>query len=84
MLGKYDGGGSTSYIAKAGLTHTYFKMPSRIFSKLTLKYGDDVWMINQAFLKQQVGKTFYFSHSIENATGYFLREIQYLKSLGVI
>ena len=59
-------------------------MPPRIFSKLTLKYGDDVWMINQSFLNQQVGKTFCFSHSIENATGYFLREIQYLKSLGVI
>ena len=84
MLGKYDGGGATSYIAKAGHTHTYFNMPARIFNKLSVKYGDDVWMINKSFLDQQIGKTFYFSHPIKDATGYFLREVEYLKTLGII
>ena len=84
MLGKYDGGGTTSYIAKAGYTHTYFKMPSRIFNKLSINFSDDIWLINQSFLDQQIGKTFCFSHPIKNATGYFAREIAYLISKGVI
>ncbi len=83
MIGKWDGGGATSYVAKAGRTHTYFSMPDRIYSKLFAKFGkDNMWKINQAFLSQNINKVFYASHNIWTAIPgtSFYEEIKYLFS----
>jgi RHS repeat-associated protein len=86
MIGKWDGGGATSYVAKAGKTHTYFAMPSKTFTKLSVKLGNkNMWEINQAFLTQQIGKTFYASHAVTSAIidSYFWKEIQFLVKSGI-
>ena len=79
MFGKYDDGAMTSYVAKAGYTHTYFQMPQRNWNALSKVFGKDMWKINEAFLRQQMDKMFCFSHSPLEATGAFLAELKYLK-----
>lgn len=84
MLGKYDGGGVTSYIAKAGKSYTYFSL--NFWNDIADVIGNkNMWKVNQAFLHQQIclGKTFYASHPISSPTGSFLREINYLKELNI-
>jgi len=84
MLGKFEDGGATSYIARAGNEFTYFSLPEwDAISQIVGK--DNMWLINKAFLNQQIalGKTFYASHSIVNATYSFLREIKHLSQLGI-
>ena len=87
MLGKYDGGGATSYIAKAGKEYTYFSL-NEWDDVARIVGSQNMWKINQAFLDQQIalGKTFYTSHSIASAkiNTFFYNEISYLKNLGVI
>ena len=84
MLGKYDGGGATSYIAKAGKEYTYFSL-NEWDDVARIVGSQNMWKINQAFLDQQIalGKTFYTSHSIVGASGAFYEEIVYLQSLGI-
>ena len=87
MLGKFEDGGATSYIARAGNEFTYFYLQEwDAISQIVGK--DNMWLINKAFLNQQIalGKTFYASHSIVNATGYFFYEITHLfeNGLGII
>ena len=87
MLGKFEDGGATSYIARAGNEFTYFYLQEwDAISQIVGK--DNMWLINKAFLNQQIalGKTFYASHSIVNATGYFFYEINHLfeNGLGII
>ena len=46
---------------------------------------NDMWEINKQFIKTQwdQGKEFLFSHNSYNATNSFLKEVNYLKELGV-
>ena len=84
MLGKIEDGGATSYIARAGNEFTYFYLQEwDAISQIVGK--DNMWLINKAFLNQQIalGKTFYASHSIVNATNSFLREIKHLSKFGI-
>ena len=84
MLGKFEDGGATSYIARAGNEFTYFSLPE--WDAISQIIGEnDMWLINEAFLNQQIalGKTFYASHSIVNATNSFLREIKHLSKFGI-
>jgi hypothetical protein len=45
---------------------------------------DEIWEINKAFLRQQIGagKQIILSHDPSKATGFFLREVAYLEDLG--
>jgi len=83
MLGKWDGGGPTGYIAQAKAGgHTYFAMPKRIYTSVNARFAD-AWSVNQAFLVQQAGKTLWVSHSLAAATNTFWREIEFLLLLGM-
>lgn len=83
MLGKYDGGGPTSYITKAGDDYTYFSLGNE-WNTIKAKYGytdDDMFkLFNEAFLDDGInaGKTFQFSHNPINDTGALGQEYQYL------
>ena len=83
MLGKYDGGGSTSYITKAGDDYSYFSLGNE-WNTIKAKYGykdDDMFkLFNEAFLDDGInaGKTFQFSHNPINDTGALGQEYQYL------
>ena len=78
VLGKYEGGGPNCYttIAEANKV-TYFSLD--YWDEVASIVGkENMWKINEAFLNQQIGKAFYASHSIANATNSFLREIEFL------
>ena len=83
MLGKYDGGGTTSYITKAGSEYEYFSL-GKDWDVIKAKYGytdnDMFKLFNEAFLDDGInaGKTFQFSHSPINDTGTLAQEYQYL------
>ena len=83
MLGKYDGGGPTSYITKAGDEYTYFSLGNE-WNTIKAKYGytdDDMFkLFNEAFLDEGInaGKIFQFSHNPINDTGALGQEYQYL------
>lgn len=67
MLGKYDGGGPTSYIRQAGDSHTYFDMGDefgRIEKKYRIDDGNMFDLYNARFLDDAMaqGKDFPFSH----------------------
>ena len=85
MLGKYDNGGPTSYITKAGNEYTYYSM-ARWEEVSNIVGTGNIWKANQAFLDQQIalGKTFYASHSTAEATNFFFQEINYLAKFGII
>lgn len=83
MLGKYDNGGPTSYIARAGNDHTYFDMGNEMWIEAeSIVNGnvDEMWKINKGFIEDQkdLGKEFYLSHDPDLATGFFLKEIGFL------
>ncbi len=80
MLGKWDNGGATSYVARAGKDYTYYQMPNKIWNKMSTLSNVDMWEINKAFLNQQInlGKQFYASHVMVNAVGAFGKEITYI------
>ena len=83
MLGKYDGGGATSYITKAGSEYEYFSL-GKDWDTIKVKYGytdnDMFKLFNEAFLDDGInaGKTFQFSHNPINDTGALGQEYQYL------
>lgn len=87
MLGKYDGGGSTSYINKAGKNYEYFDMGSN-WNAVKDKYGysdaDMFEKFNVPFLDEGIkkGKTFQFSHNPVNAKGALENEFNYLMQHG--
>lgn len=89
MLGKFDGGGPTSYITKAGDDHTYFSL-GKDWGGIKDAQGlddDDMFNVyNKQFLRDSMaeGKTFDFSHPPKNDPGYLGRELQYLEKHGYV
>ena len=87
MLGKYDGGGPTSYITKAGDEYTYFSLGNE-WDTIKAKYGytdDDMFkLFNEAFLDDGInaGKIFQFSHNPIDDIGALGQEYQYLLNNG--
>ena len=83
MLGKYDDGGATSYITKAGDEYTYFSL-GKDWNTIKSTYGytdEDMFkLFNEAFLDDGInaGKTFQFSHNPVNDLGALGQEYQYL------
>jgi hypothetical protein len=89
MLGMWDGGGSASYITKAGDKHSYFDFGDKWDEayKLVNESNDEVWRINKLFIDRQklANKEFWFSHDPFSAKNeqFFAREVNYLIELGV-
>ncbi len=83
MLGKYDGGGPTSYITKAGDDYTYFDL-GKEWDNIKLKYGftdsEMFELFNEAFLEDGINerKIFQFSHNPFFDQGALGQEYQYL------
>ena len=88
MLGKYDNGSASGYIAKAGNSHTYFDMGNKWDEAKNLVIGgsnnwaDEMWEINKKFLKDQKnqGKEFWLSHDPFSPGNdeFFAREVNWL------
>jgi len=85
-LGKYDDGGPTSYIAKAGKNSTYFDMGKVLWGRVQEEYNlTDAEMFeyfNKPALNDAIkqGKIFRFSHNPLDYYGSFLsEEWEYLK-----
>ena len=84
MLGKYNQDG-ISYIEAAGNKHTYFDLGDKGWNEALNKVGEsNMWEINKKFLEQQLqqGKSFYLSHDPMKASGYFQKEVNFLKDNG--
>ena len=84
MLGKYNQDG-ISYIKAAGNKHAYFDLGDKGWNEALNKVGEsNMWEINKKFLKQQLqqGKIFYLSHDPMKASGYFQKEVNFLKDNG--
>ena len=84
VLGKYNQGG-VSYVNVANSRGaTYFQVDD--WDGLVNSVGGEqnVWNVNQAFLQQQLdaGKSFILSHDPATATGYFLKEVNFLQNNG--
>ncbi len=83
MLGKYDEGGPTNYITKAGKDYTYFELGSKR-NDIKKVYGftdEDMFkLFNESFLDEgmNAGKTLYFSHDPINDNGDLGNEYRYL------
>ncbi len=85
MLGKYGGGGPSSYVAQAGDKHSYFSVgehwddikkaqglsDAQMFDKYNVPFLDDA-------IKE--GKTFHFSHDPRVADGALRDEYIHLKN----
>ncbi len=90
MLGMWDGGGASSYIAKAGNNHTYFDFGDDWDGayKLVNESNDEIWKINKTFIDNQkaANKEFWFSHDPFSPLNeqFFAREVNYLIDLGVV
>lgn len=89
MLGMWDGGGSSSYISKAGKEYTYFDFGDKWDEAYNIvnKNDDEIWRINKKFIDNQkaAGKEFWFSHNPFSPKNeqFFAREVNYLIDLGV-
>lgn len=87
MLGHYDKGAATGYVAQAKAGgHTYFSMSNRQWTRLVARFSKEgMWDINQAFLSQQIslGKVFLFSHQEAVWGSYYHRELIYLTFYGI-
>ena len=84
MLGKYNQDG-ISYIKAAGNKHTYFDLGDKGWNEALNKVGEsNMWEINKKFLERQLqqGKSFYLSHDPMKASGYFQKEVNFLKDNG--
>lgn len=84
MLGKYLEDSPLSYdeIARAE-NFSYYDLDGWDELKAMVNYNDDeMWEINKKFIDNQISlnKQFYFSHNPNEATGFFKREVDYLKS----
>ena len=82
MFGKFENGGPTSYIARAGSEHTYFDMGDKweeVYN-LVQQNDEEIWKINKKFIDNQRGlnKAFYLSHDPNVASGFYQREIEYI------
>ena len=83
MLGKYDDGGASSYIKKAGKEFEYFDL-GKDWDIIKMKYNltdDEIFeLFNKPFLDKGInkGKTFYFSHNPLNDVGTLGKEYRYL------
>lgn len=88
MLGKYDGGGPTGYVAQAGSSYTYFSIDT--WGAIEKQYGlTDAQMFslfNEPFLEIQInaGKVFKFSHDPVGDLGALGREFNFLKKHGYV
>lgn len=87
LLGKFSPTNhEESYVAQAeryGMT--YFDMGDDGWNEALADVGEDnMWNINLAFLEQQYaqGKTFYLTKDPEAATGYYTKEVEWLKEKG--
>ncbi|MBM7541220.1 ribonuclease YeeF family protein [Amphibacillus cookii] len=84
MLGKYDGGGQTSYITRAGKDHTYFDLGAQwgeVKKSQGLTDNDMFKLYNEAFLDDVINarKTVHFSHNPVGDKGFLGLEYKYLK-----
>jgi len=84
MLGKYDEGNPTSYKERAGNDHVYFDLGEKGWddaSALIHNNIEEMWRINKQFLDNQkaLSREFYFSHDPDLATGFYKKEINYIK-----
>ena len=90
MLGKYDGGGSNSYIQKAkDGGYSYFDLGEDwgiIETKYNLTDDDMFKVFNEPFLDDGIngGKSFTFSHNPVGDTGALGKEYNYLKQNGYV
>ena len=87
MLGKYDGGGATSYIKKAGKDYTYFDLGDEwevIKQRYGFSDGDMFQLFNEAFLEDGIneGKVFHFSHNPVGDMDSLGQEFRYLLANG--
>jgi len=90
MLGKYNRNlNEVSYNRAAGTSFTYFEMDNwdEVY-KLVNESDDELWKINQRFIRNQfdLQKPFYFSHDPNNIiivgySSFYKREIDLLKQL---
>ena len=83
VLGKFFEDGKSYAKVAAHFKATYLKGDNwREVTKMLT--DDEVWSINMAFLRQQIkqGKQIIFSHNPDAATGFFLREVEFLEDLG--
>ncbi len=87
VLGKYGDGGSTAYTSVAkDMDAQYFQLDN--WDELIVRYSEDgIWKINERFLDIQTssGREIYLSHNPEEyigKTGFYSRELQYLKDNG--
>ncbi|MGO2961379.1 MAG: hypothetical protein ACTIDE_02090 [Carnobacterium maltaromaticum] len=83
MLGKFDGGGKTSYTAKAEeYGSQFFELDN--WDELSIQYSDEeIWKVNEKFLDIQIGsgREILFSHNPVEYIGdgsFYSKEIQYL------
>ena len=83
VLGKTLQGGVAYSKVAAHHKASYFKLDNWRELTKTLT-SDEIWQVNRAFLQQQIsaGKQIILSHDPAQATGFFLREIEYLEDLG--
>lgn len=83
VIGKFNVDG-VSYVDVAKRRgSTYFQLDN--WDQVVKIVGEDnMWNINELFLKQQLleGKVFFLSHDPSIATGYFAKEVDFLKSRG--
>ena len=84
VLGKYNSDGSVSYDAVAkNRGSTYFNLDD--WNEVQNVVGkDNMWKINEQFLEQQFkqGKSFVLTHNPLEATGYYAKEIEWLRKKG--
>jgi len=82
-LDKWNTPGQSYQNVAAHYKATYFKLED--WRKLQKSLSDEeFWRINEAFLDQQIkaGKQILLSHDPAKATGFFLKEVEYLEDLG--
>ena len=88
VLGRWGDGGLSSYSAVARRHRAkYFELDDWADLKARGLSDDEIWKINQAFLRQQhkAGAKFLFSHDPREAlkgVSFFRREVEELQSLG--
>ena len=83
VLGKYLEDGKSYTKVAAHYKATYFKVEN--WGQVTKGLSqDEIWQINETFLRQQIqqGKQIILSHNPATATGFFAKEVGYLESLG--
>ena len=83
VLGKFNEDRKSYTKVASHYEATYFKMEN--WKETTKGMPEsEIWKINESFLRQQIsqGKQIVLSHDPAKATGFYAREVEYLKSLG--